>query len=399
MYMIANRLFRKNKNKTIELLQDYFLTFLFYIFRIFPIQKNKIVVSCFKNRGFCDSPKYIILKLLETDTSLNIVWLCDYENPIDMPACIKQIPYHSFRGIYEQVTAAIWISNRRKSRYVRKRKHQYYIQTWHGGIRLKNTERAAENVLTKRYIASAKNDAEMTDLFLSNSNFSSQIIRRDMWYRGSILQKGLPRTDILLNGDVRAITEKVKIRLGISNNHRILLYAPTFRSDFKTDKYNLPMQKVVDTLTRATNMNWDIVIHLHTNINSHMYLPEKINNVIDASAYEDVQELLIASDMLISDYSSIIFDFALLNKPIIQYCPDIKEYLNDRGFNQNFDELPFYVSYSQKDVTETIITAFTSKRNDTYKWMINKYGLTESGRASKYVSQIILQKLERRDSI
>ena len=98
---------KKNKNKTIELLQDYFLTFLFYIFRIFPIQKNKIVVSCFKNRGFCDSPKYIILKLLETDTSLNIVWLCDYENPIDMPACIKQIPYHSFRGIYEQVTAAI----------------------------------------------------------------------------------------------------------------------------------------------------------------------------------------------------------------------------------------------------------------------------------------------------
>ena len=268
--MMANRLFRKTKNKTIELLQDYFLTFLFYIFRIFPIQKNKIVVSCFKNHGFCDSPKYIVLKLLDTDIPLNIVWLCDYENPIDMPANIKQIPYHSFRGIYEQVTAAVWISNRRKSRYVRKRKYQYYIQTWHGGIRLKNTERAAVNVLTPRYISSAKNDAKMTDLFLSNSNFSSYIIRRDMWYHGPILQKGLPRTDILLNGDAGAITEKVKKRLGISNNHRILLYAPTFRSDFKTDKYNLPMQKIVDALTTATNMNWDIVIHLHTNINSHM---------------------------------------------------------------------------------------------------------------------------------
>lgn len=220
-----------------------------------------------------------------------------------------------------------------------------------------------------------------------------------MWYRGFILQKGLPRTDILLNGDTRAITEKVKKRLGIPNNHRILLYAPTFRSDFKTDKYNLPMKKVLDVLTTTTNMNWDIVIHLHTNINSQMRMPEKTNNIMDASAYEDVQELLIASDMLVSDYSSIIFDFALLNKPIVQYCPDIKEYLGDRGFNQNFNELPFYVSYSQKDVTETIIKAFTSKRKDTYKWMINKYGLTESGKASKYVSQIILQKIvERRDS-
>ena len=199
--MKSNRLFIKTKNKKIEYMQDKILELLFYIFRIFPVQKRKIVVSCFKNHGYCDSPKYIIQQLLKLDCTANIVWLCDFENPPEMPACIRQVPYHSIRGIYEQVTAQIWISNRRKSRYVRKRKNQYYIQTWHGGVRLKNMERAAINKLSKRYIDSAKNDSKMINLFLSNSDFSTFLIRRDMWYSGKILQKGLPRTDVLLNGD------------------------------------------------------------------------------------------------------------------------------------------------------------------------------------------------------
>ena len=158
VYMKSNRLFIKTKNKKIEYTQDKILELLFYIFRIFPVQKRKIVVSCFKNHGYCDSPKYIIQQLLKLDCTANIVWLCDFENPPEMPACIRQVPYHSIRGIYEQVTAQIWISNRRKSRYVRKRKNQYYIQTWHGGVRLKNMERAAINKLSKRYIDSAKNE-------------------------------------------------------------------------------------------------------------------------------------------------------------------------------------------------------------------------------------------------
>ena len=93
--MKANRLFIKTKNKKIEYMQDKVLELLFYIFRIFPVQKRKIVVSCFKNHGYCDSPKYIIQQLLKLDCTADIVWLCDFENPPEMPACIRQVPYHS----------------------------------------------------------------------------------------------------------------------------------------------------------------------------------------------------------------------------------------------------------------------------------------------------------------
>ena len=397
VHMKANRLFIKTKNKKIEYMQDTILKLLFYFFRIFPVKKRKIVVSCFKNHGYCDSPKYIIQQLLELDCTADIVWLCDYENPPEMPTCIRQIPYHSIRGIYEQVTAHIWISNRRKSRYVRKRKNQYYIQTWHGGIRLKNTERATINKLSKRYIDSAKNDSKMINLFLSNSDFSTFFIRRDMWYSGNILQNGLPRTDILLNGNHNAISQKVKSRLSINKNNKILLYAPTFRADMGVDKYTLPSDQILSELEKCTKDNWTFVIHMHTNVYNPKYWPGNSKKVINASSYEDVQELLIAADFLISDYSSIITDFALLNKPILLYCPDLEEYLLDRGFNQDFNALPFPKAYTVFEVINKLSTVVSQKEINTLEWMKESYGLCETGYASKIVANIIKNVLEGKE--
>lgn len=392
--MNANKLFKKTKNKKIEYIQDLILTGCFYLFRVLPVKTNKIVVSCFKNHGFCDSPKYIVLELLKRNISLDIVWLCDYENPFGMPDCIRQVPYHSFRGIYEQVTAGVWISNRRKSRYVRKRKSQYYVQTWHSGIRLKTIEQAAIKSLSKRYIESAQNDGKIIDLFLSNSNFSSSIIHRDMWYSGPILQKGLPRSDILLNGDFINIHKKIKEYFNIPFENKILLYTPTFRSSMDTKKYDLPSEKIIHKLEAVTKEKWTMIIHMHTNISDTTNWPGNSSYAVNASTYEDVQELLIVADALISDYSSIIFDFALLNRPILLYCPDLNEYMDGRGFNQDFEELPFYKAYSANEVLDLIASLVSTKDIDTYQWMIKKYGLTETGEASKVVSEIILTKID-----
>lgn len=326
-FMKPNCLFKKTKNKFIELLQDTFLVFLFYIFRIFPIKQTKIVVSCFKNHGICDSPKYIIQELLKTSQCYDIVWLSDTEilDMVDIP--IRQVPYHSFRGIYEQVTAHIWISNRRKSRYVRKRKNQFYIQTWHGGVRLKNVERAVMSKLTKRYCQGAINDSAMIDIFLSNSNFSTEIIRRDMWYKGFILQKGLPRNDIFIGEFLLEIPKKIKLMFGIPIQHNIVIYAPTFRSDMEMyHYYSFPYEDILNKLENVTNRKWTMLIHFHTNVKNPSDWKPNSNRIINVSAYEDIQELLLSSDLLISDYSSIISDYALLNKPILMYIPDVNEY-------------------------------------------------------------------------
>lgn len=397
--MKANRLFIKTNNKKIEYIQDSILTCCFYILRIFPIQSNKIVVTCFKNRGFCDSPKYIVLNLLKKDVPLDIVWLCDEEASYEMPSEVRQVPYHSFRGIYEQVTAGIWISNRRRSRYVRKRPQQYYIQTWHGGIGLKNTERAAQDKLTKRYVQGAQNDSKMINLFLSNSDFSTKIIQNNMWYTGEILQKGLPRSDVLLNGNKNYITQKVKKFLDIPFENSILLYAPTFRADMDVKEYIFPYEKALKTMEEITGKPWTMIIHMHTNVKYDNYYPGNSRHVINASTYEDVQELLIASNILVSDYSSIIFDFAMLNKPVLRFCPDLEAYMADRGFNQNIHDLPFFTAFTPEEVITAIGNIILAPGINLYKWMTEKYGLSETGHAAESVSEIILKKISGGDKL
>ena len=392
--MKKNRLFIKTKNKVIESIQDRVLVWLFYFFRLWPIQRNKIVITTFKNRGYCDSPKYIVNELLKRKEPYDFVWLCDNENPRDMPVGIRQVPYHSFRGIYEQVTAHIWIDNRRKSRYVRKREGQFYIQTWHGGIGLKNIEQAAESHLTKRYCQGAKNDSKMIDLFLSNSDFCTQIIRKDMWYRGAILQRGLPRSDVLLNGDRGRIERKVRDQYKIADDVSIVLYAPTFRADMEASNYEFPFKRFLNELERQTRCKWIMLMHFHTNIFSRCEENCFEERVLDTSNYEDVQELIIASQMLVSDYSSIIFDFALLNKPIIQYIFDLEDYLKDRAFNQSLEGLPFYKAHTPNEIVTLVRDIITNPQYDTYTWMKNKYGLSESGRAAEYTADVIIKKMK-----
>ena len=218
-----------------------------------------------------------------------------------------------------------------------------------------------------------------------------------MWYSGKILQKGLPRTDILLNGDHDTISKKVKSRLSINKDSKILLYAPTFRADMGVDQYTLSSDQILSELEKCTSNKWTFVIHMHTNVYNPKCWPGNSEKVINASSYEDVQELLIAADFLISDYSSIITDFALLNKPILLYCPDLEEYLSDRGFNQDFDALPFQKAYTISEVINKLPAVVSEKDINTLDWMNEANGLCETGYASKIVANIIKNVLEGKE--
>lgn len=136
---------------------------------------------------------------------------------------------------------------------------------------------------------------------------------------------------------------------------------------------------------------------MHTNVYNPKCWPGNSEKVINASSYEDVQELLIAADFLISDYSSIITDFALLNKPILIYCPDLEDYLSDRGFNQDFNALPFPKAYTVSEVINKLPAAVSQKEINTLDWMKKEYGLCETGRASKTVANIIKNVLEGKE--
>lgn len=364
--------------------------FLKYILLVTKIKNNKIVVCNFGGKGYGDNPKYIIEELVAQNLKLDIVWLVEdikkYQN--EFPKNIKLIKYGSLRGLYELATAKLWIDNARKYFYTPKRKNQYYIQTWHGCIPLKRIEKDAESTLDSNYLEYAKNDSKMADLFISNSKFCTSLYEKSFWYSGEVLECGSPRNDILIKHSDK-YSRYIKDYYNLSIDTKIAIYAPTFRKSNTLDAYKLDYNKCISALEKKFGGKWIILVRLHPNISRLASSISYSSNAINASEYEDMQHLLAAGDILITDYSSSMFDFGYTKKPVFLFAEDIEEYKNDRNFYFDIECLPFKLAKSNEELEKNI----SNFDDDKYKYDLEKFmsklEICENGRASYSVVEVI----------
>lgn len=395
---IANKL-KKNKSllclsKNIYFLFEYIKRLLSMIiscsFLITPIKKNKIVVCNYFGKGYGDNGKYIINEILNQKLNYDVVWLLKKEliNKSNFPDGIRIVEYGSIKGLYELATAKVWIDNCRKTFYPLKRKMQYYLQTWHGGIPLKKIEKDVGNKLSWHYVKIAKNDSKMANLFISNSEFCTNMYKKAFWYQKEILETGSPRCDILINED-NCTVEKIKKYYNINKGNKILLYAPTFRKNKTMSAYCINLNDLLKVLEEKTSYEWTILVRLHPNITNMSNFMEYSERIKNASHYDDMYELLLASDILITDYSSTMFEFSFQKKPVFLFSTDIEEYKKDRDFYFNIFKLPFPVSQSNEELYANI-KQFDNKKYlldlDSFLKVLNIF---EKGVASKVVVDII----------
>lgn len=355
------------------------------LFRVFPIKKNRVVLSSFFGKGFGDSNKYIAEELLDRD-DIEIIWLVKERNMDGFPAGIKKVKRGTLSELYYLSTARVWVDNSRKPYGLIKRKHQFYIQTWHSSLRLKKIEKDAEKYLDSNYIRAAKNDSKMIDLITSGCRASTKIFQNSFWYSGSINECGTPRCDILFNKEKSdEFRQRICNIYGLDPNKKIVLYAPTFRRDGKIDKRYLDCDRVSQKLGDG----YSLIIRLHPNMSNATYK----SNVTNVTRYPDMQELICAVDYLITDYSGCCFDMMIAKKPCILYVPDLKQYLNDeRELYFSFDELPFKKTTNMDELADAI-------RGFDYKEYLKdvqvfgkKIGLCERGNASKVIADLIVEK-------
>lgn len=358
-----------------------------YLFRIFPIKKNKIYCSNFYGKGYGDNPKYICEELLSSPRKYEIVWAVrDLDEK--MPDGIKKVKYLSFKSIYEASTSSVWIDNVRKDIWFRKRKNQLYIQTWHGGIGFKKIEAACASSLPDSYIIQAKHDSRMIDCLLSASSWNTDVYRQNFWYNGPVLMTGLPRHDILMSIDDDKI-EMIKTKLGIPDDCKIALYAPTFRKDMLDYSiYELNWESILKELKNKFGGKWIGAIRLHPGliqaINSYP------NSCIDLSDYPDAQEILAIADILITDYSSVIFDYSLMNKPAFIYATDLDDYCKDREIYFDIKSLPFPYSDTQAGLKNNIrFFNYDDYVKALKKLLYDDCGMYPTANASKNVCNII----------
>lgn len=366
----------------------YLLPALF--FSVLPIQKNKVFITNYYGSDFGDNGKYIALKLLEIEPDIDIVWcLRSNRKNHNVPKPIRVVKFQSLSAAKEMATAKVWIDNCRKTFCTHKREGQFYIQTWHGGPGIKKSEGDSIDALDERYIKLAQKDSGMCDLMISNSTFVNEFFRRACWYNGKILKCGSPRNDILYQSPVE-IKQKIKKIYDLPEDCHIFLYAPTFRKDFKQNKYNIDICSVTQSLEKRFGGKWFALLRLHPNLyNQKLLIGESEANVRNVSNYCDMQELLVTADCLITDYSSSNMDYLLTYHPSFVYAEDINEYEQDRGFCFDLKELPFPVATDNATLCKNIENFDEDKFKKEVFQFIGNTGIIPTQNASLEVAKYI----------
>lgn len=351
-----------------ETIKKIYAKFFFYIFSLIPL-KNKVVFSSFSGKRYGDNPKIVSNKLYNDFNNIKQVWLF-YNNKFnDMPNGIKQVKWGSIGMIYHLATAKVWVDSHTKPLWVKKRKNQYYINTWHGGLGLKKIEGDAKDTLKEKDIKRIKNNSKMVDVFISNSKWLTDIYKRAFWYNGVIEKIGYPKDEFLENFDVNIARKKVYKYCNQDINTNFLLYVPTMREKIDINLIKFDSDKIISHLSKKFGGKWKILLRLHPMNEKEVLNFKKDNNIINVTKYEDILELILSTEILISDYSSCIFDATLIRKKAIIYAPDYEEYQKERGLYFTLEELPFLTAKNEDELCNCI----DKFNNDKYIEKINEY--------------------------
>lgn len=321
------------------------------------INEKKIVFVSYYGAGYGDNPKAIADYIIENNLNFELVWLLDTNknDGLDMPKEVKKVKYGSIRSLYELSTAKVWVDNCRKQYFPKKKKGQIYIQTWHGSLALKKIEADAPS-LPIQYVNMAKNDSSVIDVILSGCEFKTNVYKNSFWYSGEVLNIGTPRADVFFNEE-KILQNKKKVLdfYNLEDDVKILMYAPTFRQSHNLDIYKLDYTKLESVLVHKFGGKWKIIVRLHPNI-AHLADELRLpNTVLNVTSYKDMQELLCASDIVVTDYSGLMFDFYIMNRPLFLFCTDLEEYTSkDRELYFDFKELPFDLAKSNGELCDRI---------------------------------------------
>ena len=369
----------------------------FFIRLFYPVKKGTIVFWSYDFKQYSCNPRYLSEYIMENHPEFEIYWAFRKKVNIDgLDKRIKCVRYATMEFKKVMNTAEYLITNCRTDPYKffwKKRPDQKYIMLWHGGVALKRIEKDVEEKLGFIYTQKAKIDSKNCDLMVSGCDFFTGLLKNKFWYNGEVLEKGTPRCDIFYKKELhKEMDRKIRAKYQIPEDNKLVLYAPTFRKNKSLEPYSINWNTAIPEISRLFNGSpVSVLLRLHPNM-LNVDTSSLLNSpaVIDVTKYHDMQELLCISDLLITDYSSSMFDISMLGSPCVLYATDVKKY--DRGYYFDFKELPYPLAQSQDELIEIFKNMDLGKyRADVSDFEKNKIGLFENGNASKSITEWMIE--------
>lgn len=348
--------------------------------RLHGVSPHKVLFTSFKGKSYSDSPRFISEALHALRPELEIVWqLADDADRSALPDYVRTVRPHSPHALRELSTARCFVDNFNRPIYLLKFPGQLYVQTWHG-------DRGFKKMLYDMNDGLNYPDGAQMDLAVSGSDFGTKNYRTAFHYSGETLQVGMPRNDALVNASPES-TAAARTRLNLPDDHRILLYAPTFRDATagRTQQAGFDLNRALSLLERATDEKWLCLVRAH---DQNCGVDASGNAIRDVTAWPEMSNLLLAADLLITDYSSSAGDFALLNRPMILYQPDLETFVSsDREMYFDLRTCP----YLRAESAEALYDFLSDYPNLPIRnpEVLRFYGATESGTSAQAVAQWI----------
>lgn len=311
----------------------------------------------------------------------------DYDNHIIF------VKTNSFRYFYYAITAKVIITNSGGFSYLPISKKQVVINTNHGGGCYKKVglDMFEDTYLFRKdLLLSAKYTTASLSTCKKYSDIASKVY---LLPRNVFWEIGMPRNDIMLNCD-DVLRNKIRNKLGITEGKKLVLYAPTyrkpkdnyFRESIAID-YDIDTCRVCNALNKRFGGTWIFGYRLHPCV-VNRNIPKK-DDIVDFSDYEEMQELLLAADVMINDFSSSMWDFMLTGKPSFLYAKDLEHYIKTTEVYTPISEWPFPKSTTNEELEKTILEFDFEKYSKDCKRHYDSLGGCESGKATQIVGDYI----------
>ncbi|TAP28850.1 CDP-glycerol glycerophosphotransferase [Arthrobacter sp. S41] len=362
-----------------------------------PLNENVIVFESTLARSFGGNPKAIYDELVRRgDARLKVVVSNRHVRVRDENTIV--VKRHSFAFLWYLATAKYWVNDQNFPHYITRRRGGVYVQTWHG-TPLKKMFLDQANFFGRDpgYVSRVTKMAAQWNRLVSPNAHTSKSMRSSYGYKGEIFELGYPRNDVLSSPDRDVIADGIRQRLGISKDKYVVLYAPTFRDDkpTKRGRFAFDWPFTPSSFHEALGDDVVLLVRTHNLVSNKVRIPDEIaSNVIDVSQYPDIQELFLASDMLITDYSSSFFDYAILDRPVLFFAYDLENYRDSlRGFYLDYEkDLPGPIFEESEDLFDEIQRQVQSPKSsgNVPAEFIELYASFDDGfAASRVVDQLL----------